>query len=164
MASHGPFGHLQPKLWAKEKLGVKLPIWLPTTKSLESTFSQCHLKECDTALKSSRRELQFWFGPRPDPSLGRGAMSVQSLGTPTRDSFKTPTLESQEKEPFRCSLRGETQRILYGGRSFRTVSAFPKASRSGFDYNTTNTIKFHTLYLAIDLETQDMFARPWSHS
>ncbi len=26
MASHEPFGHLQPKLWAKEGLGVKLAI------------------------------------------------------------------------------------------------------------------------------------------
>jgi len=68
------------------------------------------------ALESSRQELQLWFRPRPDPSLGRGAMSVQSPGTPTRDSFRTPTWESQEKEPFGCSLRSETQRILYGGR------------------------------------------------
>jgi hypothetical protein len=26
MASHCPFGHLQPKLWAKEEPGVKLPV------------------------------------------------------------------------------------------------------------------------------------------
>ncbi len=26
MASHWPFGHLQPNLWAKEGLGVKLPV------------------------------------------------------------------------------------------------------------------------------------------
>jgi len=26
MASHEPFGHLQPKLWAKEGPGVKLPV------------------------------------------------------------------------------------------------------------------------------------------
>jgi len=116
MASHGPFRHLQPKLWAKEGLGVKLPVWLPTTKSRESTSSWHRLKECDTALESSRLDIQLWFRPRPDPSLGRGAMSVQSPGTPTRDSFGTPTWEPREKEPFGCSLRGETQRILYGGR------------------------------------------------
>jgi hypothetical protein len=33
-----------------------------------------------------------------------------------RDNFGTPTWESQEKEPFGCSLRGVMQRILYGGR------------------------------------------------
>jgi len=59
------------------------------------------------ALKSSRQELQLWFRPRPDPSLGRGAMAVQSPGTPIRDSFRTPTWESREKEPFGRSLGGE---------------------------------------------------------
>jgi len=68
------------------------------------------------ALESFRREIQLWFRTRPDLSSGRRDMAVQSLGTPTRDSFGTPTWESREKEPFGCSLRGETQRILYGGR------------------------------------------------
>jgi len=116
MASHCPFGHLQPKLWAKEGSGVKLPVWLLTTKSQESTFSRRRLKECNMALESSWRELQLWFRTHPDTSLGRRDMAVQSPGTPTRDSFGTPTWESQEKEPFRCSLHSETQRILYGGR------------------------------------------------
>jgi hypothetical protein len=98
---------LQPKLWAKEGPRVKLPIWLPTTKSWESTFSRCCLKEWNMALESSRWELQLWFKPCLDPSLGQGVMSVQSPETPTRDSFETPTWESWEKEPFGCSLRGE---------------------------------------------------------
>jgi hypothetical protein len=68
------------------------------------------------ALESSRRGLQDWFKPRPDRRLGREVMLVQSLGTPTQDSFGTPTWESQEKEPFGCSLGGETLKILYGGR------------------------------------------------
>jgi len=59
MASHCPFGHLQPKLWAKEGPGVKLAIWLPTTKSPKSTSSQRHLKECDTALESFRQSYNF---------------------------------------------------------------------------------------------------------
>jgi hypothetical protein len=68
------------------------------------------------ALESSQRELQLWFRARPDPSLGRGAVAVQSPGTPTRDNFGTPTWESWEKRPFGCSLDGELQRILYRGR------------------------------------------------
>jgi hypothetical protein len=43
-------------------------------------------------------------------------MDAQSPGSPTRDSFGTPPWESREKVPFRCILRGELQRILYGGR------------------------------------------------
>jgi len=116
MASHCPFGHLQPKLWAKEGPGVKLAVWLLTTKSPESTSSRRCLKECNTTLESSRRELQLWFKTRPDPSSGWGAVAVQSPGTPTRDSFGTPTWESWEKRPFGCSLGRELQRIVYGGR------------------------------------------------
>jgi len=74
------------------------------------------------ALESSRRELQLWFRPRPNPSSGRGAMSVQSPGTPTRDSFGTPTWESWEKEPFGCSFGEEPQSILYGGRWWLPLS------------------------------------------
>jgi len=81
MPSHWPFGHLQPKLWAKEGSGVKLAVWLPTTKSQESTFSRRSNWECNTALESSRRELQLWFRTCPNPSSGRGAMVVQSSGS-----------------------------------------------------------------------------------
>jgi hypothetical protein len=72
--------------------------------------------ECDGALESSRGELQLWFIPHSNRRSGPGVVSVQNPGSPTRDSFGTPTWESQEKEPFGCSLRGVTQRILYGGR------------------------------------------------
>jgi len=68
------------------------------------------------ALESSRGELQLWFRPRFDRTLKSRVMSSQSLGTPTRDNFGTPSWESREKEPFGCSLRGELQNILYGGR------------------------------------------------
>ncbi len=49
-----------------------------------------------------------------------------------RDNFGTPTLESREKEPFGCSPRNVSQRILYGGRCWlppspgRGVSCGPK--------------------------------------
>jgi hypothetical protein len=83
-------GHLDicsPSYGQKEGPGVKLAVWLPTTKSRESTFFRCCLKECDMVLESSRQELQLWFKARLDPSLRRRAMSVQSPGTPTRDNF-----------------------------------------------------------------------------
>jgi hypothetical protein len=89
LASHWPFGHLQPKLWAKEGPGVKLAVWLPTTKSRESTSSRRLQLECDLALESSRWELKLWFKTRPDPSSGREVMVPQSLGTPNQDNFGT---------------------------------------------------------------------------
>jgi hypothetical protein len=124
MASHWSFGHLQPKLWAKEGPGVKLAVWLPTTKSRESTSSRRLQMECDGALKSSRGELQLWFRPHSNRRSGLGVVSAQSPGSPTRDSFETPTWESREKEPFGCSLRGVTQKILHGeGGGFPRVRA-----------------------------------------
>jgi hypothetical protein len=69
MSSHWQFGHLQPKLWAKEGPGVEMAVWLPTTKSRESMSFRCPIRECDTPLERSRRGLQLWFRPRRDPTL-----------------------------------------------------------------------------------------------
>jgi hypothetical protein len=42
MGLHDPFGYLKHKLWPKERLEVKLAIWLPTTKSWESPQFLAH--------------------------------------------------------------------------------------------------------------------------
>ncbi len=68
------------------------------------------------ALKSSQIELQDGFKFHPIQRSEQEVMNAQSLGSPTRDSFGTLPWESWEKVPFGCSLRGVTQRILYGGR------------------------------------------------
>jgi hypothetical protein len=104
MASYEPFGHLQPKLWAKEGPGVKLVVWLPTIKSRESTRPRRLQKECDMVLKNFQRELQDCFKPHPNPRSEQEVMDAQSPGSPNRDSFKTPPWESREKVPFGCSL------------------------------------------------------------
>jgi hypothetical protein len=92
MASHWSFGHLQPKLWAKEGPGVKLVAWLPTTKSRELTRSWRELGECNAALESSWRGLQVWFRPRPDRRSRREAMMSQSPGSPKPGQFWDSTL------------------------------------------------------------------------
>ncbi len=84
IASHWSFGHLQPKLWAKEGPGVKMAVWLPTTKIQESTSFQHPIWECDMELKRSRRGLQLWFRPRRDRTLQSGVMAVQSSRSPAR--------------------------------------------------------------------------------
>jgi len=116
MASHEPFGHFQPKLWAKEGPGVKLLVWLPTTKNRESTRIQCLQEKCNMALESSQRELQDYFRPHPNQRSEQEVIDSQSLGSPNQDSFGNPPWESHKKVPFRWSLRRVTQRILYGGR------------------------------------------------
>jgi hypothetical protein len=63
MGSHEPFGHLQHKLWQKERSGVKLAIWLPTIKSWKSTQPRCVQVDCNAPLEISWGELQVCFKP-----------------------------------------------------------------------------------------------------
>jgi hypothetical protein len=116
MASHESFGHLQHKLWSKEGPGVKLAIWLLTTKSWESTRPRCVQVECNTPLKSAWGKLQVCFRPHLNQRSELGVMRFQSPKSPNRDSFGTPSWESRDKKPFRCECHGRTQRILYEGR------------------------------------------------
>jgi len=116
MALHEPFGHLLHKLWQKEGLGIKVAVWLPTTKSRETTRPRCVQVEYDTLLESSQRELQVCFKLHPNRRSEQGGMSSQSFGSPNWDSFKTPPWESRDKKSLGCRCRGVTQRILYGGK------------------------------------------------
>jgi hypothetical protein len=68
------------------------------------------------ALKSSQRELQDCFRPHPNRRFEQEVMDAQSPGNANRDNFGTSLWESWEKVSFGCSLSGELQRILYGGR------------------------------------------------
>jgi len=116
MASHEPFEHLQHKLWQKEGSKVKLIVWLPTTKSRESTQPWGVQVECDTPLESSQGELQVCFRPHPNQRSEKRVMNSQSPESPNQDNFGIPPWESRDKKPFGCECRGVTQRILYGGR------------------------------------------------
>jgi hypothetical protein len=83
MGLHCSFGHLKHKLWPKKRPRVKLAVWLPTTKSQESTSSRHPIWECDTMLEISRQGLQLFFRPHCDRTVQSGVMSSQSPGTPT---------------------------------------------------------------------------------
>jgi hypothetical protein len=85
MALHGPFGHLQHKLWQKEGPRVKLAIWLSTTKSRELTRPWCVQVEYDTPLESYRGKLQLCFRPRPNWRSQQRVMIVQSPESPNRE-------------------------------------------------------------------------------
>jgi hypothetical protein len=61
MGLHDPFGYLKRKLWPKEGPGVKLPIWLPTTKSQEFPwFPYVHVA-CHIPLESFWKGYNFAF-------------------------------------------------------------------------------------------------------
>jgi hypothetical protein len=119
MASHWRFGHLQPKLWAKEEPGVKLAVWLPTAKSRESTWSRRALGECDMPLERSWRGLQDWLDLVSIGGRGEELWLSKAPGVHTGivlGNFGTPLWESWEKMTFGCGCHGESQNILYGGR------------------------------------------------
>jgi hypothetical protein len=61
MGFHYPFGYLNHKLWPKERSGVKLPIWLSTTKSRELLRCICVHVMCHIWLESFRWRLQLFF-------------------------------------------------------------------------------------------------------
>jgi hypothetical protein len=112
MGSHDPFGHLKRKLWPKERPGVKLTIWLLTTKNQESTqFSRVQVV-WNRLLESSQRGLQLCFKPHCNRRFARKVMGLQSRWSFNYGNSRTPTWESWDKMPFGCGPRGELQRIL----------------------------------------------------
>jgi hypothetical protein len=82
MGSHDPFGHLKHKLWPKERLGVKLIVWLLTTKNQKLTRFICVQVACDTPLESSWRGLQLCFRPHLNLRSAHKVMGLQSRRSP----------------------------------------------------------------------------------
>jgi hypothetical protein len=80
MGSHDPFGHLKHKLWPKERQRVKLPIWLPTTKSQESSWFLCFQVACSIPLESSQWGLQLYFKLHLNQSSSHKIMGPQIHG------------------------------------------------------------------------------------
>jgi hypothetical protein len=122
MGSHDPFEHLKHKLWPKERLGVKLTIWLLTTKSWESTWCFSVQVACDIPFESSRQGLQLCFRPHCNHRSTRKVMGAQSNGSPRCGNFETPTLESRDKMLFGCGPLGGTEYTIRG-----KVVASPKS-------------------------------------
>jgi hypothetical protein len=112
MGLYDPFGHLQHKLWPKEGPGVKLTIWLSTTKSRESPRFPHVQVECDILLESSQRRLQLCFRPHLKWRSTHNVMGPQSCGNPNCENFGTPIWKSWYKMSFGCGPRGEAQSIL----------------------------------------------------
>ncbi len=115
MSSDDPFGHLKHKLWPKEGMGVKLVVWIPTTKSQESTWFPFVEVACDISLKSSRQGLQLCFRPHLNWRSSHKVMGPQSCKSPHIGNFGTLIWDSQDKMSFGCGPRGEAQNIYYKG-------------------------------------------------
>jgi hypothetical protein len=95
--------------------------------------------------------------------LQSGDMSSQSPGTPTQDSFRTPPWESREKEPFGCSLGGELQSILYGGRWWLPSSPGPGESKCPWLVTTPKGVpecELTLLWLVLDTDSSEIILVP----
>jgi hypothetical protein len=72
MGLHCSFEYLKHKLWPKERPGIKLPVWLPTRKSRESTRFTCvqlfvcrwhatyHWKALDEGYNFTSDRISIW--------------------------------------------------------------------------------------------------------
>jgi hypothetical protein len=115
MNLHDPFGYLKHKLWPKEGLGVKLAIWLPTTKSQELPWFPYVQVACHIPLKRSQQGLQLYFRHHFNQRSTK-VMSPQSCESPNLGNFETPTWESRDKMTSGCWPHGQAQKILQGER------------------------------------------------
>jgi len=91
MGLHDSFGHLKHKLWPKERSGVKLTIWLRTTKSQEFPRFPYMQVTCHISLKSSQRGSQLCFTPHLNLRSEQKIMGPQSRANPNYGNFGTPT-------------------------------------------------------------------------
>jgi hypothetical protein len=76
------------QLCQNERSGIKLAVWLLTTKSRESTRPRCVQGECDIQLESSGQRLQLCFRPHRDWRSAQEVMRPQSRGSPSCWNFK----------------------------------------------------------------------------
>ncbi len=107
-----PFGHLKHKLWSKKRLGVKLAVWLPTSKSRESTWFPCVQVACHIPSECSRWGLQLCIRLHFNQRFAHKIMRPQSRGNPNFGNFGTPIWESWDKMSFGCGPCEEAQSIL----------------------------------------------------
>jgi len=125
MGSHCSFGHLKHKLWPKEGPGVKLPVWLLTRKSWESTWFTWLKTTCHISLESSQWELQLCFRPHFNMRSVRKVIGLQSRRSAHWCNFETPTRESWERKAIWMSApwRGPEYTIRGEGGGFPQVRA-----------------------------------------
>jgi len=112
MSLYDPFGHLNHKLWPKERLGIKLAVWFLTIKSQESTRFPYVKVVWEMLLESSRRKLQLCFRLHLNWRSTHKVMGLQSHGSPNFGNFGIPIWESRDKMPFGCGPYGEARSIL----------------------------------------------------
>jgi hypothetical protein len=77
---------------AKKRVGVKLPMWFPTTKSQESPWFICVQETCQIPLQRSWWGIQLCFRPHLDQRSVKEVMGLQSCESLNFRNFRTPNL------------------------------------------------------------------------
>jgi hypothetical protein len=80
---------IKHKLWPKERSGVKLVVWLSTTKSQESPRFLCVQVECNIPLNYFLRGLQICFRPHLNQRPVWKVMKPQSCESLNSNNFRT---------------------------------------------------------------------------
>jgi hypothetical protein len=120
MGSHDPFE--QHKLWPKEGLGIKLAIWLPTTKSRESPQFPCMKMACDIPLESSWWGLQLYFIPHFNRRCTHKVMSPKVAKVPTLEISR---LGSPETKCYSDANLVARQKVYYKGKVVVSLKSGP---------------------------------------
>jgi hypothetical protein len=121
MGLYRPFGHPKHKLWSKERPGVKLAIWLPTTKSRELTQFPYVQEMCNIPLEISWWGLQLCFRPCCHRRSAQEVMCLQSCRSPRCWNFGSGSLGTKSHldvapmERRRVYYKGECGGFLQSG-------------------------------------------------
>jgi hypothetical protein len=100
IGSHRPFGHLKHKLWVKERPIVKLPVWLSSTKSRESTrFPHVQVTYYWKALNEG---YNFALNLITIGSLHAKLCAPKVTGVLVARISKFPLGSPRTKNPFKC--------------------------------------------------------------
>jgi hypothetical protein len=114
MGLHDPFGHMKHKLWAKEASGVKLTIWLPTTKSRESTRFPCVQVTCHIPLETLNKGYNFASNLISIEGLQSKLWAPKVMGVPSLGISGLPLGSPETKCHLDVGLV-ERHRVYYKG-------------------------------------------------
>jgi hypothetical protein len=112
MGLYDPFGYFKHKLWPKEMLVVKVPIWLPITKSRESPLFTCVQVACYRSLESLWQGIQNFLDLTSIEGEPKKLWASKVIRIPISRTLGFPTWESRNKMTFGCKPHGHAQRIL----------------------------------------------------
>jgi hypothetical protein len=107
---------------AKRKVGIKLTVWLPTTKRRKSTRFPCMKVACNILLESFQWGIQFCFRPHCNWRFAHKIMGPKIARVPTLGIFRFPFGSPGTKCHLDVGLM-ERWKVYYKGEG----DGFPKS-------------------------------------